>query len=328
MVHEDQATPRCSNSSRTSKIGKSCKKQRRKKVPQRGLGVAQLEKIRLEEQQKKDSVCLIAAAAAADVSASCSVACNGNTSGTVPLMSVDGHKFWGSCECFGLDPGWGFSTNLGLPCEIEPVLPLPSLMPRGQQPFPQHLHQQQPYSSMVNLSSRTSTSTSVMNFQMEPPSNQSFYKNFKPFLPEEKVIGMKRPYPFSLGNAPGPSFHTKCYGQLEATSSTSKATTFDSESGSSNFREGPSCSTTNGVFAGGFLTLASPTTTSNSLAYHQVNFEDSLMKQVGSGSNLQRPYYSFFPPPAMAEIEGASAATMANCKREEVAGHVDLNLKL
>ncbi|KAK8648386.1 hypothetical protein V6N13_129139 [Hibiscus sabdariffa] len=324
MVHEDQATPRCSNSSKTSsgnsKIGKSCKKQRRKKVPQRGLGVAQLEKIRLEEQQKKDSVCLIAA----DVSASCSVACNGNTSGTVPLTSVDGHKFWGSCECFGLDPGWGFSTKLGLPCEIEPVWPLPSLMPRGQQP----------YSSMVNLSSRTSTSTSVMNFQMEPPSNQSFYKNFKPFLPEEeKVIGMKRPYPFSLGNAQGPSFHTKCYGQFEATSSTSKATTFDSESGSSNFREGPSCSTTNGVSARGFLTLAPPTTTSkcsdlDSLAYHQVNFEDSSMKQVGSGSNLQRPYYSFFPPPAMAQIEGSSAATMANCKREEVVGHVDLNLKL
>ncbi|GMJ10148.1 TCP Interactor containing EAR motif protein 3 [Hibiscus trionum] len=338
-------SPRCSNSGKTSSgnnnnIGKSSKKQRPKKVPQRGLGVAQLEKIRLEEQQKNDSVCLIAAERPP-----LSVACNGNTS-TVPLTSVDGRKFWGSCE-FNLGKEC-FRTDLGLPCEIEPVWSLPGLMP-----FPQHLQQQeQPSSSMVNLPSRTS-STSVMNFQMEPPSNQSYYyKNFKPFLPEEeKVIGMKRPYPFSLDNSPGPSFHTKHYppivhsnnGQFEATSSTSNATiTFDFESGTSNFREGPSCSTSNGVFARGFLTLAPPTTTSmcsasksklpqsNALAYQQASFEDSLMKQGsgGGGLNLQRPYYSFFPPPAMAEIERASAVTMTNRKREEVGGHVDLNLKL
>lgn len=49
-AQEDQ-THKCigSNSSSSS----SSKKQKEKKVPQRGLGVAQLEKIRLEEQQKK-----------------------------------------------------------------------------------------------------------------------------------------------------------------------------------------------------------------------------------------------------------------------------------
>ncbi|XP_039026910.1 uncharacterized protein LOC120160602 [Hibiscus syriacus] len=205
-------------------------------------------------------------------------------------------------------------------------------MPRGRQPFPQHL-QQRSSSSMVNLSSKTSSSTSVMNFQMKPPSNQSYYTNFKPFLPGEKVIGMKRPYPFSLDNSPGQfPFHTKYYppivnsnnGKFEATSSTSKATTFNSDSGTSNSREGPS----NGVFARGFLTLAPPTTTSNLLAYHQASFEDSIMKQGGSGLYMQRPYYSVFPPPAMAKIEQASAATMANCKRVEVAEHIDLHLKL
>ncbi|KAF9666604.1 hypothetical protein SADUNF_Sadunf16G0246000 [Salix dunnii] len=35
-------------------ISRSCRKHKQKKVPQRGLGVAQLEKIRLEEQQKND----------------------------------------------------------------------------------------------------------------------------------------------------------------------------------------------------------------------------------------------------------------------------------
>lgn len=39
-------------------IGRSFKKQKQKKVPQRGLGVAQLEKIRLEEQQTKDAAAL------------------------------------------------------------------------------------------------------------------------------------------------------------------------------------------------------------------------------------------------------------------------------
>lgn len=52
-----------------------------------------------------------------------------------------------------------------------------------------------------------------------------------------------------------------------------------------------------------------------------------MMKQGGGGFTQHRPYYSFFPP-AMAQIEGANTVTMANCKSGEVAGHVDLNLKL
>lgn len=121
----------------------------------------------------------------------------------------------------------------------------------------------------MNLSSRTSSSTSVMNIQTEPPSNQKYYKNYTPLLPEEekvyiymiqcvytftlllcdnnmpsvfKVIGMKRPYPFSLDNAPGPPLHTKyppivhsIYGQIETTSNT-KDTTFNFEPDASNFR--------------------------------------------------------------------------------------------
>ncbi|KAL4309850.1 hypothetical protein GQ457_01G004130 [Hibiscus cannabinus] len=314
MVQEDQTT---SSSGNKSNIGTTSKKQRPKKVPQRGLGVAQLEKIRLEEQHKKDSAYLVAAAAA-DVSVPTS---------NVPLTSVDGHKF---C-CFGLDPGLVFRTNLSLPCETEPLWPLPSLMQRGGQ---------QPSCSMVNLSSRTS-SKSVMNFQMEPPSNQSYYKNFKPLCPEEdKVIGMKRPYPFSLDNAVGPSFLTKCYppivhsinGQVGATS-INKAPTFGFEPDTSNLRKGPSCSTTNGVFGRDFLKLAPPTTTtsmcSTSKSKHPLS--NSIPYEYPGLDSLayhQRPYYSFFPAPAMAQIEGASAVTMANCKSGEVAGHVDLNLKL
>ncbi|KAK7401786.1 hypothetical protein VNO78_13555 [Psophocarpus tetragonolobus] len=40
-------------------LGRSSKKSKQKKVPQRGLGVAQLEKIRLEEQQKRDAAAIL-----------------------------------------------------------------------------------------------------------------------------------------------------------------------------------------------------------------------------------------------------------------------------
>ncbi|OMO92396.1 hypothetical protein COLO4_17616 [Corchorus olitorius] len=450
MAQEDQQQ-RCSNNSNTSSgtcggisgnnFVRSSKKQKAKKVPQRGLGVAQLERIRLEEQQKKDSSSVVSAAILPSPppppppppthhhhhhhhqkpsflpltipsnfhpsNQPCS-----SSSASIPLIPADiisppnsifrppfsvqnidvnisantvpltsgnnknGHnnKHWSSSceynynfekECSGLDPGLAFRTNLSLPYESEPIWPLPSLMQRAQaQPF------QQPSSSMVNLSSRTS-STSVLNFQMEPPSNQSYYGNCTPLLPEEeKMVGMKRSYPFSLDNAPGPPLHTKfphivhpIRGQVETASSSNGSNFMNFEPGTPNFREGPSCSTSNlesksrksikqnGVFDGDFLTLAPPTTTSmcstskskhpssnlvyyncelpdlDSLASYQGSFEDSIIRQgSATGLNQYRPYYSFFPP-AMAQIDRATTITMAKCSGGEV-GHVDLNLKL
>lgn len=67
MAKDDQ-TQKCSSSSGGGGFGSnngrssSSKKPKQKKVPQRGLGVAQLEKIRLEEQQKKDAAVVAAAA--------------------------------------------------------------------------------------------------------------------------------------------------------------------------------------------------------------------------------------------------------------------------
>ncbi|KAE8672063.1 Actin cytoskeleton-regulatory complex protein pan1, putative isoform 2 [Hibiscus syriacus] len=290
-------------------FGRFSMKQRPKKVPQRGLGVAQLEKIRIEEQQKKDASILPSSQSpvvmslpsptrksSVPASASClplpvpdpmfgppfSAAdtvpwtCNGS------VVHNGQNKLWGSCEfeynniekeCSGLDPGLASRTNLSLPYEFEPIWPLPGLMQRAaQQTF------QQTTSSVMNLSSRTS-STSVLNFQMEPPSNQNYYGNCTPLLPEDdKVVGMKRSYPFSLDNAPGPPIFSKyppivhsINGQVE-TASCSNCSTFNFEPGTLSFREGPSCSTSNmeskskksikqnGVFDGDFLTLAPPTT--------------------------------------------------------------------
>lgn len=57
MAEEDQTQKYSNNSSSGvgNNIVRSSKKQKPKKAPQRGLGVAQLERIRLEEQQKKDA---------------------------------------------------------------------------------------------------------------------------------------------------------------------------------------------------------------------------------------------------------------------------------
>lgn len=56
MAQEEQ---HCSNSSGGGGGSRSSKKAKQKKIPQRGLGVAQLEKMRLEEQQKKASAACI-----------------------------------------------------------------------------------------------------------------------------------------------------------------------------------------------------------------------------------------------------------------------------
>lgn len=49
-------------------VSKSSKKQKQKKIPQRGLGVAQLERIRIEELKKKDGAAAAAMAATAILS--------------------------------------------------------------------------------------------------------------------------------------------------------------------------------------------------------------------------------------------------------------------
>lgn len=64
MAQEEQAQKYSNSSSGGANGGgggstaRSCKKLKQKKIPQRGLGVAQLERIRLEEQQKRDGLLL------------------------------------------------------------------------------------------------------------------------------------------------------------------------------------------------------------------------------------------------------------------------------
>ncbi|KAK1269325.1 hypothetical protein QJS04_geneDACA008234 [Acorus gramineus] len=55
MAQEDQLNM-CSINNNNNNNGRPSKKQKQKKVPQRGLGVAQLEKLRLEEQHKSEEL--------------------------------------------------------------------------------------------------------------------------------------------------------------------------------------------------------------------------------------------------------------------------------
>ncbi|XP_021684258.2 uncharacterized protein LOC110667654 isoform X2 [Hevea brasiliensis] len=326
MVQEEE-TPKCSNSN-NSGGGRSSKKQKQKKVPQRGLGVAQLEKIRLEEQKKDGSMILTSASTPissppkpsnhsasvpipnyqsystssipcpSDISSPNSILRPQNTdifnSNTIPFVnslgwqsvSVQGHgnmpKIWNSYDfdleketTCGIDPGLAFRSSLNLPFESNSIWPLPSLTQRVQ------YQQPPPPPPMVNVSS-TSSSSSLQNLHMELPSNQSYYGNYTPIWPaEEKMVGMKRPYPFALDNPPGPSFPSKFppivhpIGRSDESFSFGNAGTFNFTLANPNFREGPLCSDSisepkpnskkivkeNAVSRGDFLTLGPPTTT-------------------------------------------------------------------
>ncbi|KAF5948651.1 hypothetical protein HYC85_014608 [Camellia sinensis] len=341
---QEEHTQRCSNSSSGGGCGgggggggsggsngggsscRSSKKLKQKKVPQRGLGVAQLEKIRLEEQQKKDATIQAVQCATnfrhnpspsliplpppspSDLASPNSIfrpnssipsidvlhpnsvpfskpSSNGSGGEMMGWPTIPGPaegnwpKLWnGDCNLEGENHhGFAFMSNLNLPYESNPICPPQNVMQRTQQ------FQQQPSSSMVNVSSETS-SLSVMSYhQMEPPSNQSFYGNnyIPPMWPEEeKMVGMKRPYPFSLDNPPGPSFPCKFPATYfppitrfdDQYVSCVNGSTVNVEPINPIFRECPWSSTVlaelnpkkvskeNGDLNGDFLTLAPPTT--------------------------------------------------------------------
>ncbi|KAG8364882.1 hypothetical protein BUALT_Bualt18G0044800 [Buddleja alternifolia] len=318
----------CSSSSSRSK------KVKQKKVPQRGLGVAQLEKIR-EEQQKKEEALqaanILAKKAIDDhvTNPSLAIQCpkfrpnlshlplsttnlpspnalfrqspsapNLETLHEISSVQIPKQISAGGVE-LGLDsnssPGdrnwsrlWSSEHNLGgekqmldnhgfafRPPQVNesnayaPVLPLPSR--------PQRSHQFQhsfSFPSMVNAASGISSSSSVLSSQIEPPSNQSSRgNNYTPFWPDEdKMVGMKRSYPFSLESPPASSFNTypSSISRSDDLALCSNRYAPQMEPRNKYIREGPSNSNPlteqnqsevirdNGTLNGDFLTLAPP----------------------------------------------------------------------
>ncbi|XP_020231373.1 uncharacterized protein LOC109811937 [Cajanus cajan] len=385
----------------------SSKKSKQKKVPQRGLGVAQLEKIRLEEQQKRDAVTISPSPSTLSPtkpsfmplpmknfhdsnqsSSTTLLPCeppsefrsplslqqqqqqnmDAKVSSTVPLANsvgfeasrpiVPGHgnvpKWWSSYQfdseknSFGVDPGMPVLPSL--PFDSSPIWPLPNLVQRT----PQYQHHSS--SSVVNASSGTS-STSMSHFTIEPPSNQNNNGSSVPVRPIEKMVGMKRPYPFSLDfpQAPAFNYNSTPFPEIRTNARTlcGNGGGFNFDAGSSTSREVSSCSTSNselnskkrseenGNFNGDFLTLAPPTPTSyppsksmltsTYLAFHNHN-QGNVGDQIPTApvyrpfNQQKQPFYGFFVPEPKEEQNGQTAARIQN--GHEVGESVDLNLKL
>ncbi|XP_059277161.1 uncharacterized protein LOC132031279 [Lycium ferocissimum] len=397
---------RCSNSSGGGAGGgssgsggggatsRACKKLKQKKIPQRGLGVAQLERIRLEgeEQHKKDPIFQTPSVLVPKSvpfrpptmdlpSKNCvfrtnqsALVLDGFRSKTLQSSKSLGELSWSSVS----GPGSGdncpklwsceysperesqqgnrnrhgvvFGPNVDLPNELHnPILPLPGVLQRSQQ------YQLSCSSSMMNISSGiSSSSSSVLNYQMEPPSNQNYYScNYVPLWPEEvKMIGMKRPYPFSPEFPPVPAFHCKFppdYVNLASRSpesaSCSNECAASLESGNLLKREIPSGSRTlseskprnvvrqNKALNGNFLTLAPPTSNS-ALQSRDIFILESVTCQgvaeepttsSALSRSVEQPIFGFFPT-AKVQID-QEGTNKRNC-HVEVGGNIDLNLKL
>ncbi|XP_051136295.1 uncharacterized protein LOC127254962 isoform X2 [Andrographis paniculata] len=209
-----------SSSSSSSRISKKVKQ---KKAPQRGLGVAQLEKIRLEEQQKMDSFDVLGAKSSQFLPVNCSSnfkpLCSSLPSvsnlnalygqapsvpsvvrNESPLISNQlsgngsfGHGLWPKLtngnlilgENRGLDHR-GFASEAPVMTTSSHELSGPSVL--ASPIVKQSSHQfQQPL--MVN----TSPGMSRFRSQMEPPS----YQNSCSWSEEDKIAGTKRSYPFA-----------------------------------------------------------------------------------------------------------------------------------
>ncbi|KAK9092820.1 hypothetical protein Syun_027731 [Stephania yunnanensis] len=284
MVQEEQ-NQRCSTSSsggcggvNGGRCAKSSKKIKQTKIPQRGLGVEKLEKIRLEEQRRNETTTMPVVLPLNDHpcrrhdlhqqqqqqqnSSSMSVSHLDLFSPPIPLPRTNSSAHYlpsnvinttfgnASSESIFAWPGhvmadgygcvpstWNASSESIFACpghvmadgyccvpstwnaqeltneftiwvnsmnsrkDLKPNWPCPTSVPRKQQ------HQQ--VSTLMNVCATSISSSSGLNLQMEPPSNQSCYSNYysPPIWPEEeKMVGMKRPRPFSLDNPTGPSY--------------------------------------------------------------------------------------------------------------------------
>lgn len=404
MAQEDQ-TQKCSNSSSGGNITigsnnsiRSSKKHKQKKAPQRGLGVAQLEKIRIEEQQKRDATTIFPSQATISRSGSCFLPApltnyhvQGDfmppnsifrpvpphpvqnvevpSAGAFPLvnrargcgleidrqsgaMIVPEHfpymwnfpEYGGEIKTSLVDPGSQLCSRPSLPMDSG----WPSLGPARKVQYD--------YPTLLTKASPVTSSAPSLNYQMEPPSNQSHYGNYFPALPlEEKMVGVKRSYPFSLENPPAPyyPFRLPVLGHSNSTPDEPHSR----GNGNFSFREGPSCPPlvlepnmsksikSSGTMGGEFLTLGPPATStplelkqpSALLTLNDQNvpdfesrapegFQEGLgFRQASNWRYQENPRYNFLPP---SMVPNKQANThMNNCDNDPGAS-IDLNLKL
>lgn len=256
---------------------------KQKKIPQRGLGVAQLEKIRLEEQRKRDAL------EVANVLANNAI---GSVNDAAPSLAVQ-------CPSFG-PSHWPLPANFQSPNTLfrsSPSIPIQisnlvnggvedaslqvisgsgngswsrlwnggdynlgaAFRPQGNlqfesnavaAPMPQRSFRfHQPASPVVNPSA-------VLTSYMEPPSNQKIHgSNYASLWPEEyKMVGMKRSYPFSQESPPARSFPS----HFDPSSVASKSRSDELPSCSSGYTTQTEARNMNMSFSQGGRSLPSP----------------------------------------------------------------------
>ncbi|XP_057766449.1 uncharacterized protein LOC130986914 [Salvia miltiorrhiza] len=303
---------------------------KQKKIPQRGLGVAQLEKIRVEEQRKKETANALpnnAIASATDATLSPSPVNFRSPSLPVQMNgSVEDAASW--CRLWNGD----YNHRNDNAAEFRPPVNLQS---ESNAALPQRFFRfQRPASPVVNPSSPSASS------HMEPPSNQNMhnihcnsYASSSSSWPEEyKMVGVKRSYPFSLESPPAGSFN----GHFDPSSVASKSRRDELPSCGSGYaavaarteprnvymRDGPSnLPEDDGRLNGNFLTLAPPPWNSKH-TYATDNPEsqgpeENETRQVHHwiASRSREEPFSFFP-------------VRADESDEEKGETIDLNLKL
>ncbi|MED6218771.1 hypothetical protein PIB30_029739 [Stylosanthes scabra] len=354
--------------------GRSSKKPKQKKVPQRGLGVAQLEKLRIEELQKKNAATIFSQQQEGSVLSTKSTYMplsiqNFHDSNQPPprsqpeFRSVPVQQKVGTVpltNSVGVGPAaMQFLPNF--PYESNHVWTLPNLGQRAPQ-----FHYQLP-SSMANVSPAGISSAPpppVPNFSREPPSNQNCNDNGLLGRQGEKIIGVKRPYPFCLDAPPVPAFNYKLhpFSDMQTNAATLYASGFNYDASNSTLRELPSCCASNSElnsrkrkkqsenFNGDFLSLAPPTPTScppsrmkpfspflafpnqDYPEFQSQSFQGTIEDQVPPPQPCNRfnqppqPFYCFFPPAASESQIGQTTARTQNVNGVEE--DVDLNLKL
>ncbi|XP_060187980.1 uncharacterized protein LOC132617100 [Lycium barbarum] len=355
-----------------SSSASATKKLKQKKVPQRGLGVAQLERIRLEEQHTKDEILPLKNSIVSSQDSSfstlkspsalknCGFRLNSSTpflenlslkdlqspkqvnvsEGEMNLSAILGNKGYDDCS--------KLCGNIKYSCEEDQDEKLYQHGVVIQPPIFSIPQYQQPAcsSSMMNISSGISSS-SVRNYQMEPPSNQSYQGCYLPLWPEEvKRVGLKRPYPFPPEFPPVPAFHCKFPPHYEGTANSDSTTFFKREvplKSRALFDLKPrNVVRENRALNGDFLTLAPPAaigaenqqTLSNSAPRNNERFKfetvpfQEVAEEPGTRSGLHRSVqqhvFRFFPSP---NVQIGQAGNRNNY-HGEVGGKVDLNLKL
>ncbi|XP_042020387.1 uncharacterized protein LOC121768093 [Salvia splendens] len=269
----------------------------KKKIPQRGLGVAQLEKIRMEELMKKEVLASANAIGSVTDATPSPSPVNFRSSNTLYRSWSADHDHRNS-NAAGFRPPMNFHSELNASASAAALPSAPQRFFRFQQPASPVVN---PYSSSA--------------FHMEPPSSQnhlhcnSYASSSSPW-PE--MVGVKRPYPFFLESPPEAHSESR-YDELASCGSGYAPQKGPRNVYTSYCRDGPTNSNTpseqgsrrtlrdDGRLDGDFLTLALPPPNSKH-AYAIDDFgcqwpEDDERRQGNrliASRSMEEPF-NFFP---------------------------------